>query len=165
MAHDRIQYSLSVFVHLLVPRLINYLLVILCVTSVLLVMLSTLAGFATTFGHILKIAKRYYQLIHVCLSARMEQLDSHWTDFHEIWYSSIFRKSGEKIQVSLISDKNNGYFTSNLCLCSCLSYPACKQHLLAAILYCHLGSVCLSVSTVFFFTLPHKRQDFREKRY
>ena len=60
MAHDRIQYSLSVFVHLLVPRLINYLLVILCVTSVLLVMLSTLAGFATTFGHILKIAKRYY---------------------------------------------------------------------------------------------------------
>jgi len=35
----------------------------------------------------------------------------HWTDFHEILYSSIFRKSVVKIQVSLQSDKNNGYFT------------------------------------------------------
>jgi hypothetical protein len=32
-------------------------------------------------------------------------------DFHEILYLSIFRKSVEKIQVSLKSDKNNGYFT------------------------------------------------------
>jgi len=46
-----------------------------------------------------------------CLSVRMEQLGAHWTDFHEIWYLSIFRKSVEKIQVSLKSDKNNGYFT------------------------------------------------------
>jgi len=41
----------------------------------------------------------------------MEQLGSYWTDFHEIWYVSIFRKPVEKIQVSLTSDKNNGYFT------------------------------------------------------
>ena len=42
----------------------------------------------------------------------MEQLGSHWTDFHEIWYFSIFfSKSVVKIQVSLKSDKNNGYFT------------------------------------------------------
>jgi hypothetical protein len=41
----------------------------------------------------------------------MEQLGSHWTDFHEIWYLSIFRKSVKKIRVSLILDKNNGYFT------------------------------------------------------
>ena len=26
-----------------------------------------------------------------CLSVRTEQLGSQWTDFHEIWYSSIFR--------------------------------------------------------------------------
>ena len=26
------------------------------------------------------------------LSVRMEQLDSHWTDFHEILYFTIFRK-------------------------------------------------------------------------
>jgi hypothetical protein len=41
-------------------------------------------------------------------SVRMEHLGSHRTDFHEIWYMNIFRKSFEKIQVSLKSDKNNG---------------------------------------------------------
>ena len=44
-----------------------------------------------------------------CLSFRIE-LGSHWTDFHKIWYVSIFRKPIEKIQVSIISDKNNRYF-------------------------------------------------------
>jgi hypothetical protein len=44
-------------------------------------------------------------------SVRIEQLGSHLTDFHEIWYLSIFRKSVEKIQDVLISDKNNEYFT------------------------------------------------------
>jgi hypothetical protein len=34
-------------------------------------------------------------------SFRKEQLASHWTDFHQIWYLSIFRVSVEKIQVSL----------------------------------------------------------------
>ena len=41
----------------------------------------------------------------------MEQVASHWTDFHEIWYLNIFRKSVQKIQVSIKSDKNNGHFT------------------------------------------------------
>jgi len=41
----------------------------------------------------------------------MEQLGSHWTDFHEIWYLGTFRKSVKEIQVSLKSDKNNQYFT------------------------------------------------------
>ena len=48
--------------------------------------------------------------LSVCPSVRME-LGSHWTDFHETWYVSIFRKYVEKIQVSLKSGKNNGYFT------------------------------------------------------
>ena len=39
---------------------------------------------------------------------RMELLGYHWKDFREIWYVSIFRKSVQKIQVSLSSDKNNG---------------------------------------------------------
>jgi hypothetical protein len=39
--------------------------------------------------------------LSVCPSICMEQLGSHWTDFHEILYLSIFRKSVEKIQVSL----------------------------------------------------------------
>ena len=50
--------------------------------------------------------------LSVRLSVRMEHLDSHWTDFHEILYWSIFRKSVKKIQISLKSDKNNEYFTS-----------------------------------------------------
>jgi len=29
----------------------------------------------------------------VCLSVRMEQLSSHWQDFCEIWYLSIFQKT------------------------------------------------------------------------
>jgi hypothetical protein len=44
-------------------------------------------------------------------SIRMEQLGSLWTDFREILYLRIFRKSVPKIQISLKSDKNNGYFT------------------------------------------------------
>jgi hypothetical protein len=44
-------------------------------------------------------------------SVRIEQLGSHWTDFHEILYLSTSRKYVEKIPVSLKSDKKNGYFT------------------------------------------------------
>jgi hypothetical protein len=39
----------------------------------------------------------------------MQQLGLHWA--HEILYLTIFRKSVKEIQVSLKSDKNNGYFT------------------------------------------------------
>ena len=41
----------------------------------------------------------------------MEQLVSHWMDFHESWYLSIFRQSVEKVQVLLKSDESNTYFT------------------------------------------------------
>ena len=41
----------------------------------------------------------------------MEQLGSHYTDFHKNLYLRIFRKSVEKIQMSLKSDKNKRYFT------------------------------------------------------
>jgi len=44
-------------------------------------------------------------------SVRTQQLSSHSTDFHEIWYLNIFRTTVEKIQVSLKPDKNNRYFT------------------------------------------------------
>jgi len=47
----------------------------------------------------------------VCPSVLVEQLGSHWTDLHEIWYLSIFGTSVEKFQVLLKSDKDNGYFT------------------------------------------------------
>jgi len=41
----------------------------------------------------------------------MKQLGYHWTDFHEILYLFTFRDNVEKIQVSLKTDNNNGYFT------------------------------------------------------
>jgi hypothetical protein len=47
----------------------------------------------------------------VCLSVHVEQLGSQWTDFHEILYLNVFRKSVEKIRVLLKSEENNGYFT------------------------------------------------------
>jgi len=46
-----------------------------------------------------------------CLSGRMEQVGSNWTDFHEVWHFWIFREYIMKVQVSLKSDKNNRYFT------------------------------------------------------
>jgi hypothetical protein len=33
------------------------------------------------------------------MSVRLGQLGSHWTDIHEIWYLSIFRKFVRKIHV------------------------------------------------------------------
>jgi len=42
-------------------------------------------------------------VVSVRTSARVEQLGSHLTDFHEIWYLSIFGKSIEKIQVSSLA--------------------------------------------------------------
>jgi hypothetical protein len=47
----------------------------------------------------------------VSVTVRKEHIGSRWTDFHDIWLLSILPKSMEKIQVSLKSDKNKGYFT------------------------------------------------------
>jgi hypothetical protein len=54
--------------------------------------------FICVFRRVHKIPKCYY-LRHVCLSVRIEQLGSQWTDLHEILYLGIFRKSVAKIQV------------------------------------------------------------------
>jgi hypothetical protein len=51
---------------------------------------------------------------HVCPSARNNS-DSHWKNFHEIWYLNIFRKSVEKMNVSLKSGMNNGYCNGDQC--------------------------------------------------
>jgi hypothetical protein len=36
----------------------------------------------------------------VCLSVRLQQLVSNWTNFHQIWYLNIFGKPVKKVQVS-----------------------------------------------------------------
>jgi len=69
---------------------------------------SLLLFFPFFFRRFRKIVKSDHYLPHACLSVQLEQLGYHWKDFHEIWYLSIFRKSVEKIQVSLKSDKAKG---------------------------------------------------------
>ena len=63
------------------------------------------------FLRVRKIAKSDYWVRHVCPSVRLEKLGSHGKYFREIWFVKIFRKSVEKIQVSLKLDKNKGHFT------------------------------------------------------
>jgi len=65
-----------------------------------------LALHGAVFRRVRKISKSDHKLPHVCLSVRVEQLGSHSSDFHEIWYFSIFRKYVEELQVWLKSDKN-----------------------------------------------------------
>jgi len=58
-------------------------------------------------------AKSDYQLCDVCPSTRsyvrLEQLGYHSTEFHDIWYLNIFRKSAQKFEVAIKSDKHNRY--------------------------------------------------------
>jgi hypothetical protein len=67
----------------------------------------------TVFRRVRKIAKSDYHLRHfcpsVCPSLRNRRLPM--DGFSLIWYLNIFRKSVHKIQVSLKSDKHNGYIT------------------------------------------------------
>jgi hypothetical protein len=68
--------------------------------------------FMIIFRRVRKIAKQTISfVISVRPSVHMEQLDSHWTELHEMWYLSIFRKPAEEIQVKLKFDKNKGHFT------------------------------------------------------
>jgi hypothetical protein len=50
-------------------------------------------------------------VMSVRLGVRMKRIASHYTDFYEIQYSRIFRKSVGKDKFSLKSDRNYGYFT------------------------------------------------------
>ena len=46
----------------------------------------------------------------------MKQLGSHWTDFSDIWYLSIFLKSVEKIQAIVQYDTNNSTLHKDICI-------------------------------------------------
>jgi hypothetical protein len=65
--------------------------------------------YAVVFRRVCKICEK--RLLASCPSVRLSAVGSHWTDFHDIWYFSIFRKSVEKIQILLKSDKNNRHYT------------------------------------------------------
>jgi hypothetical protein len=64
------------------------------------------------FAKLRKATISFVMSVHmsVRLSVHMEQLGSHWTNFHEIWYLGIFRKCVQKFQIALKSDKNKGSF-------------------------------------------------------
>jgi hypothetical protein len=70
-------------------------------------------------------------VISVSPAVRMEQLGSNLTSFYEILYLRFFRKSVEKGQFSLKSDKKNGHFTSRIVYASVmvsrLFFPKIKQ--------------------------------------
>ena len=72
---------------------------------------------AFAFRRVRKVAKSD-ELRHVSPHVHMEKLGSQWTDFHEIWYFSIFPKknTADKIQVSWKSDymQTNIHFWSDL---------------------------------------------------
>ena len=71
--------------------------------------LSTLMSILGTFPKL-----RWVSCLSACLSVspsvHMEQLGSHWTNFHETLYLSICRKTVQKSEVSSQSDKMKGYF-------------------------------------------------------
>ena len=54
-------------------------------------------------------------VMSIRLSVRMEQIETHWKDFHEIWYLRIFRKTVEKINFHLNLTGINGTFHGYLC--------------------------------------------------
>ena len=47
----------------------------------------------------------------VLVSVHLYQRGSHWTDFREIWYWPLLRKSVEKFQILYKSDQNIRHFT------------------------------------------------------
>jgi len=64
-------------------------------------LLYNLGNFVSAFAKLRRgtISFIMFVCLSVCSSVRMQQLASHWTDFHETWYLRIFRKSVQKIQV------------------------------------------------------------------
>jgi hypothetical protein len=54
---------------------------------------------------------RPYVRTYVRTYIHMEQPGSHLTDFDYIWYLRIFRKSAERLEVLLKSEKDYKYFT------------------------------------------------------
>ena len=91
---------------------------------------STLARDAI-LGAFAKLGKATISFVmSVRLSVRMEQLGSHWTEFHKIRNLRIIRKYVEKTELSLKSDKKNGYLSESLytfLIISC-SFPLRRRY-------------------------------------
>ena len=55
-------------------------------------------------------------IMSVLLAVCIEKLGCHWTDFHEVWHLSTFRKSVQKIQVSLETTGITGTLHEDQCV-------------------------------------------------
>jgi hypothetical protein len=82
-----------------------------------------------------KLQKSDYKLHHVCLpvrlSLRMEQLVSNWTDFHEMWYLSVFQKCREDASIFEIWQEQRVLYMKMMIwrMCSeCWTPKATKSH-------------------------------------
>jgi hypothetical protein len=72
------------------------------------------------------IAKRDYLIPHICPSVRMEQLRSHWTDFHDIWYLIFFwggRGGNLSREITFQSNLTRIAGTLYKDLCTCMKTP------------------------------------------
>ena len=63
------------------------------------------------FAKLRQAAARISFVASACPAVHMGQLSSHWTDFHDILYFGVLRKSVEKTQVPLQIGPEFGYFT------------------------------------------------------
>jgi hypothetical protein len=71
-------------------------------------------GIRTIISRVCKVAQSAYYLNFFRLSVGTYQHGSHWTDFHEIWYCELLRKSDDRLKIWLISNKNNRPFTCRI---------------------------------------------------
>jgi hypothetical protein len=71
------------------------------------------SGMTCLLGCDILLFGRYVPMFRKSLSP--SRSGSHWTNFNEIWYLSIFLKHVDKIQVPLKHDKNNGTLYEDLC--------------------------------------------------
>ena len=65
----------------------------------------------STLSPVISVALSFCRYVSLYVSPYVCPFVSHYKDFHEIWYFSIFRKFVQKNQISIKYDKNNRYFT------------------------------------------------------
>ena len=95
-------------------------------------------------------------VMSVRASAQKEQFGSHWTDFHNFEY---FSKTPQQIQVSLKSEKNNGYLTCKAIYIKNTSRPVLIRMRTFSDKHCRENQNTHLCSITFFSNIvPFKRQ-------
>ena len=106
------------------------------------------------FRRVRKIAKSDCQLRYICPFVGMERLGYYWADSLKIRYLSAFPKYFLNNQVTLISDKNNGYFTGSPV------YVVYSESTVCAYLSRFLETVTLRMCSDFLYQFRSHRRHF-----